>query len=75
MLWVFKDWVEKTYKNGEITLPLQNPASHKQANTISHEEEKSPDQLSENKEERWTTHLSKKSIKMLKTLKKEHGMK
>jgi hypothetical protein len=76
--WVFKDWVKKAYKNGEITLPkgfLQNPVSHEHANTISHEEEKSPDQLSENKEEQWTTHLSKKSIKMLKTLKKESGMK
>jgi Retrotransposon gag protein len=76
--WVFKDWVEKAYKNGEITLPkgfLQHPAAHEQANTISHEEEKSPDQLSENKEEQWTTHLSKKSIKMLKALKKEPGMK
>jgi Retrotransposon gag protein len=29
--WVFKDWVEKTYKNGEITLPkgfLQSPSTH-----------------------------------------------
>jgi hypothetical protein len=76
--WVFKDWVEKAYKNGEITLPkrfLQSPAAHEQANTISHEEEKSPNQLSENKEEQWTTHLSKKSIKMLKALKKESGVK
>jgi hypothetical protein len=41
--WVFKDWIEKAYKNGEITLPqgfLQSPAAHEQANTISHEEEK-----------------------------------
>jgi hypothetical protein len=76
--WVFKDWVEKAYKNGEITLPkgfLQSPAVHEQANTISHEEEKSPDQLNESKEEQWTTHLSKKSTKMLKDLKKEPGMK
>jgi hypothetical protein len=76
--WVFKDWVEKAYKNGEITLPkgfLQNLTSHEQANTISHEEETNPDQLNENKEEQWTTHLSKKSIKMLKALKKEPGMK
>jgi hypothetical protein len=76
--WVFKDWIEKAYKNGEITLPkgfLQNPAAHEQANTNSHEEEKSPDQLSENKEEQWTTHLSKKSIKILKALKKEPDMK
>jgi hypothetical protein len=76
--WVFKDWVEKAYKNGEITLPmgfLQSPTSHEHANIISHEEEKSPDQLNENKEEQWTTHLSKKSIKMLKALKKEPGMK
>jgi hypothetical protein len=52
--WVFKDWIEKEYKNGEITLPkgfLQSPAVHEQANTISHEEEKSPDQLSGNEEE------------------------
>jgi hypothetical protein len=76
--WVFKYWVEKTYKNGEITLPkgfLQSPASHEQANTISHEEEKIPDQLNENEEEQWTTHLSKKSWPMLKALKKEPGMK
>jgi hypothetical protein len=76
--WVFKDWVEKAYKNGEIILSkgfLQSPTSHEQANTISHEEEKSPHQLNENKEEQWTTHLSKKSIKMLKALKKEPGMK
>jgi hypothetical protein len=76
--WVFKDWVEKAYKNDEITLPkgfLQSPTAHEQANTISHEEEKSLDQLSENKEEQWTTHLSKKSIKMLKPLKKEPGLK
>jgi Retrotransposon gag protein len=76
--WVFKDWVEKAYKNDEITLPkgfLQSPSAHEQANTISHEEEKSLDQLSENKEEQWTTHLSKKSIKMLKALKKEPDMK
>jgi hypothetical protein len=29
--WVFKDWVEKAYKNDEITLPkgfLQSPTSH-----------------------------------------------
>jgi hypothetical protein len=76
--WVFKDWVEKAYKNGEITLPkwfLQNPSAHEQANTISHEEEESPDQLNENPEEQWTTHLSKQSIKMLKALKKKPGMK
>jgi Retrotransposon gag protein len=76
--WVFKDWVEKAYKNGEITLPkgfLQSPASHEQANTISHEEEKNPDQLNKKEEEKWTTHLSKKSIKILKALKKEPGMK
>jgi hypothetical protein len=52
--WVFKDWVEKAYKNDEITLPkgfLQSPSAHEQANTISHEEEKSPGQLNENQEE------------------------
>jgi hypothetical protein len=73
LFWVFRHWVEKAYKNGEITLPkgfLQNPTSHEQAKTISHEEEKTPDQLSKDEEEQWTTHLSKKSIKMLKTLKK-----
>jgi hypothetical protein len=30
---------------------LQSPATHEQANTISHEEEKNPDQLNENKED------------------------
>jgi hypothetical protein len=43
--WVFKDWVEKVYKNGEITLPkefLQSPVSHEQVNTISHEEVRGP---------------------------------
>jgi hypothetical protein len=76
--WVLKDRVENAYKNGEITVPkgfLQSPAAHEQANMISHEEEKSPDQLSENQEEKWTTHLSKKLIKMLKALKKEPHMK
>jgi Reverse transcriptase (RNA-dependent DNA polymerase) len=41
--WVFKDWVEKAYKNGEITLPqgfLQSLAAHEQANMISHKGEK-----------------------------------
>jgi hypothetical protein len=60
--WVFKDWVEKAYKNGEITLPkgfLQSPSAHEQTNMISHEEEKIPGQLSEDQEEQWTTHLSK----------------
>jgi hypothetical protein len=52
--WVFKDWAEKAYKKDKITLPkrfLQNPASHEHANTISHKEEKSPDQLSKDEEE------------------------
>jgi hypothetical protein len=74
----FSKTVKKAYKNSEITLPkgfLQNPASHEQTNTISHEEEKSPDQLSKDEEVQWTTHLLKKSIKMLKDLKKESGMK
>jgi hypothetical protein len=38
--WVFKDWVEKSIRNGEIILPkrfLQNPTPHEQVNAVSHE--------------------------------------
>jgi hypothetical protein len=38
--WVFKDWVKKSIRNGEITLPkrfLQKPTPHEQVNTSSHE--------------------------------------
>jgi hypothetical protein len=38
--WIFKDWIEKYIRNGEITLPkgfLQNPTPHEQVNAVSHE--------------------------------------
>jgi hypothetical protein len=49
--------------------------SHEQANTISHKGEGSSDQINEEKAEQWTIHLSKKSIKILKALKKEPSLK
>jgi hypothetical protein len=38
--WVFKDWVEKSIRNGDIILPkgfFQKLTPHEQINTVSHE--------------------------------------
>jgi hypothetical protein len=35
--WVFKEWVERKYRDGEIALPksiLQDPAPHEQSNHV-----------------------------------------
>jgi hypothetical protein len=62
--WVFMDWVEKAYKNGEIALPkgfLQSPAAHEHANSISHKEEKSSSQSTQGGERSLNEYCSRRT--------------
>ena len=73
--YVFKDWVERKYRNGEIELPkslLQDPAPHEQVNMISHVEFiPDSDEHQEDSLESWTLCVSKRTQKLIKDLQKE----
>lgn len=72
--WVFKDWVERKYKAGEITLSknvLQDAAPHEQANMVAHSNPEEENSLASP----WVIHMSKKARKLLKKLQKEPGVK
>ena len=72
--YVFKDWLERKIKAGEIELSenaVQNPAPHEQSNMVSHSvlEEDDPTSAS------WAIHLSKRTRKIIKQLQKEPSIK
>ena len=76
--YVFKDYIERRYKKGEIILPesvLQDPAPHAQVNMVCHEVPalhafESPDESGGS----WSIHMSKKTRKMVKALQKVPGV-
>jgi hypothetical protein len=78
--WVFKDWVERKYQAGEITLSkgvLQDPAPHEQSNVVCTVDDNGspPNDVEDPCQEPWIIHLARRTRRLLRKLKETPGIK